>query len=265
MAIWYARFLLFLETLSIVGMFLCPAWVRADHDHGAVNPPSYRPNKCLVGDKHKESPGPEDETYKTCFLWKDAACCTAEFTQQLNAATVTNIDGFHWNRCGDLSPACQRFFVEIECFYRCSPHVSHWAGLFPSSLNRLPVCQDYCDSWFAACADDMTCATNWITDWVTASNGSNFCKSSSPCSSFRTRYSNGASLCGHLWGQSFTASNDSSACLLPWFNSTQGNPNVAAVQKIFNVGSSSHRGSTASLVVNVFLCFTFLSAFLLIL
>ena len=76
--------------------------------------------ECLPGEKHKESvsPEPEGPDFKQCFLWKNASCCTAEFTQKLAHANVTNIDGFHWNRCGNLSPQCQRYFIEIECFYR---------------------------------------------------------------------------------------------------------------------------------------------------
>ena len=80
--------------------------------------------ECLPGDKHKElaSPEPEGPGYAACLQWREETCCTAEFTQQLEEATVTNIDGFHWNRCGDLSPSCQEFFVRVECFYRSVNH-----------------------------------------------------------------------------------------------------------------------------------------------
>ena len=76
--------------------------------------------QCLPGDKHKElaSPEPEGPDYKQCLQWESSSCCTAEFTQVLAEANVTNIDGFHWNRCGDLSQRCQDFFIQIECFYR---------------------------------------------------------------------------------------------------------------------------------------------------
>ena len=49
-----------------------------------------------------------DESFKTCHPWKEGACCSAEFTQQLDVEVVTNIDGFHWNRCGNFTPDCQR-------------------------------------------------------------------------------------------------------------------------------------------------------------
>ena len=76
--------------------------------------------QCLPGDKHKElsCPEPEGPDYQYCFQWSDETCCTAEFTSQLAVANVTNIDGFHWNRCGNLSPQCEDYFKRVECFYR---------------------------------------------------------------------------------------------------------------------------------------------------
>ena len=40
---------------------------------------------CLPGDKHNNRtyPEPEDNRYRACHQWKDAACCTPEFTKQL--------------------------------------------------------------------------------------------------------------------------------------------------------------------------------------
>lgn len=76
--------------------------------------------QCLPGDRHKElaTPEPEGPDYQECLQWHNETCCTAEFTQILAQANGSNIDGFHWNRCGDLSPRCRDYFVQIECFYR---------------------------------------------------------------------------------------------------------------------------------------------------
>ena len=125
------------------------------------------------------------------------------FFPVLFQANVSNIDGFHWSRCGPLSKACQKFFIEIECFYRlvdiiqagqslfslfvirCSPNIGHFANLnYHSALANLPLCGDYCDRWYDACKDDMTCAENWITDWIYR-NGSNYCKNNTTCRSYR--------------------------------------------------------------------------------
>ena len=57
-----------------------------------------------------------DDSFKTCHLWKEEACCSSEFTQQLDADVVTNIDGFYWNHCGNFTPACQRSVACSLCF-----------------------------------------------------------------------------------------------------------------------------------------------------
>ena len=77
--------------------------------------------QCLTGDKHRELPCPQPEgpDYRACFQWSNNTCCTAEFTTQLENATVRNVDGFHWSRCPTpLSERCQDYFKRIECFYR---------------------------------------------------------------------------------------------------------------------------------------------------
>ena len=48
----------------------------------------------------------------------------------------------------------------------------------------LPICSDYCDRWYQACAADMACAANWITDWNYTDNGNNHCKAEAKCARF---------------------------------------------------------------------------------
>ncbi len=70
-------------------------------------------------------------------------------------------------------------------FHRCSTNVAHWAlPQFDSALAGLPVCGDFCEDWFDACAEDFTCATNWVTDWDFI-EGINQCKPNSTCRNFR--------------------------------------------------------------------------------
>lgn len=70
-------------------------------------------------------------------------------------------------------------------FCRCSPHVAHWQIEFPSALRNLPVCHEFCNDWFTACASDLTCVSNWISDWATpVINGVNMCPQNSTCTSF---------------------------------------------------------------------------------
>ena len=76
--------------------------------------------ECLPGDKHKElaCPEPEGPDYAYCHQWSNETCCTAEFTKQLAVPRVTEIDGFVWNSCGNLSDQCEEYFKRVECFYR---------------------------------------------------------------------------------------------------------------------------------------------------
>lgn len=213
----------------------------------------YRPDQCLPGDKHKElaSPEPEGPDYQACHQWRERTCCTAEFTQNLAHANVTNIDGFHWNRCGNLSLSCQQFFVRVECFYRCSPHVAHWALLqFDSALANLPVCREFCNEWFDACKDDLTCAENWITEW-NYTNGENHCLEGSSCRTYRDVYDNGRGICERLWGDSFIytdASQDDPErqCLTLWWPEGQPNPNALAITNIFEDAGATTGATTGA-------------------
>ena len=164
-------------------------------------------------------------------------------------------------------------------FCRCSPNVAHWAVLeFDSALANLPLCHDFCDSWFEACADDMTCAVNWITDWIYI-EGENYCKDDAECLSyrylhvcyslhslfsglfiflltFRDVYGDGRGICSMLWGQSFIYSQYSSddpecQCLVPRWPVGSANPNIAALK---NMNVSLLTGSAAIHVASVLGC-----------
>ena len=47
----------------------------------------------------------------------------------MNTATAINEaygPGYHWDRCGPLSNACEQFFIQEACFYECSPHAGSY-------------------------------------------------------------------------------------------------------------------------------------------
>ena len=76
--------------------------------------------------------------------------CTAEFTQHLSMATITDINGFHWNRWRSVLDLW-RFFIKFECVYHYSPNVAHWQSeTFLSAFNCAPICKEFCDNWFTA-------------------------------------------------------------------------------------------------------------------
>jgi len=103
--------------------------------------------------------------------------------------------------------------------------------------------------------DDMSCVTNWITDWNITSDGSNYCPVNSTCKTFRDRYVNSQGLCETLWGNSFLYSNDLSTdpnrrCLLPWFPPNQTNPNDEVIQRLLlQDGAAKYHLVTISVVM----------------
>lgn len=175
-------------------------------------------SQCLPGEKHKDFASPETDAYSACLDYQSSSCCSAEFTQQLNQSTVTYIqdgdDIFNWSHCGAISEECETYMIEVECLYRCDPNMIYFAGAYPSSLDRVPICGQYCNHWFEACKDDLTCVTNWVFDWE-YNNGTNTCPTNSSCSTFEERYGNSTRLCNVLWGNSFNYTEENTLCLTP--------------------------------------------------
>jgi len=78
---------------------------------------------------------------------------------------------YHWDRCGPLSPECERFFVQEACFYECEPSAGLYRKYHPSVFNasnpdhnewqmsKMPIKASYCDAWFTACRNDKFCAS----------------------------------------------------------------------------------------------------------
>ena len=210
---------------------------------------------CLPGDRHKTKPGPEGPEYKTCHVFKNSSCCTANFTNQLAVPVVQKIDNFSWNLCGNLSKKCQFFMVEVECFYSCSPYVAHWQDKNEKqAFNNAPVCSDYCDKWFAACKDDLTCAKNWLKDFDVASDWSNTCKSNKPCLTSKDYYRNGADLCENIWDDSFKYTRPEDGPCLQFSFSGPTNPNKEVVAKIFgNSVSRTQANLSLALITSILL------------
>lgn len=189
-------------------------------------------SKCIKGPRHQSQPTDESASsnYKICLDYQKSSCCTPEFTSELSKSDVTHIDDgisiFNWSHCGGMSTQCEAFFIDIECFYRCSPNLIYFEGAFQSSLNRVPLCAGYCDSWFNACADDLSCVQNWAfgeyaTSYQKNKNGVNVtineCPANSTCKTFKDLYTNGEGLCNILWGGSFNYTKNTELCLTPGY------------------------------------------------
>lgn len=124
---------------------------------------------CHLSYFHKDTPGPEPDTFTECHPWKDNACCaygTVETATKLKEGYGAE---YHWDRCGPLSPECERFFVQEACFYECDPNAGLWRRFHPSiydasnnthnewQMSNMPIKASYCDAWFTACRKDKFC------------------------------------------------------------------------------------------------------------
>ncbi|XP_069460234.1 retbindin [Ambystoma mexicanum] len=167
-------------------------------------------DSCLTGGKHKSSPGPEPQLWE-CQMYSDNACCSADVAQELSKTPVSSVNDIHWNRCRSLSAPCEGFLKRIECFYRCSPHAARWPHPErPTAILGVPLCLHFCDEWYDACKEDLTCARNWVSDWQWGPDGNNC---TGDCISYAQMYANGRELCENIWGDSFTAAQEPCQCL----------------------------------------------------
>jgi folate receptor len=154
------------------------------------------PTQCHLDYFHKDAPTPEGDDFTECHPWHANACCH-------NATVVSPVKlmesygpGYEWDRCGPLSQACERFFVEEACFYECEPNAGNyrkytdeqhaacsadgvadgatvtlasggnytcvpgaWGGNDENKwqLYKMPIKASYADSWFRACGHDLFC------------------------------------------------------------------------------------------------------------
>lgn len=151
-----------------------------------------QPDQCHLSYFHKELPTPEGDAFTECHPWKERSCCAQGTVETHTKLKEGYGPEYHWDRCGPLSQACERFFVQEACFYECDPH----AGLyrrFPSDAQpsahanateydprcdeyhpdadstlgcahntwevyRMPIKASYCDAWYTACQHDLFCS-----------------------------------------------------------------------------------------------------------
>ncbi|XP_038650114.1 riboflavin-binding protein-like isoform X1 [Scyliorhinus canicula] len=168
-------------------------------------------DSCLSGINHKAMPGPEPGM-RACKLYSQSSCCFSNYTEQLAVSPVTKVQNTYWNRCGQLSSRCEEYMKKIDCFYHCSPHTFNWINPNNShSVLAVPICQDFCDDWFTACRDDLTCTRNWISDWEWDDHGNN-CRNE--CIPYHQMYKNGKDLCVNMWGATFKVISCPCHCLM---------------------------------------------------
>ncbi|XP_026563102.1 riboflavin-binding protein-like isoform X1 [Pseudonaja textilis] len=165
---------------------------------------------CLRGAGHKLRPTPE-KYLQECTLYAESACCSAGITEELAHSPVIKVQTTFWNRCGNLSPACETYMKKIECFYRCSPYIVHWAHpTQAAAISSVPICQRFCDNWYEACKSDHTCVSNWLTDWEIDDKRENHCKNE--CIPISEMYASGTDMCEKMWGDSLKVTRSPGLC-----------------------------------------------------
>ncbi|XP_078673682.1 uncharacterized protein LOC144912376 isoform X1 [Branchiostoma floridae x Branchiostoma belcheri] len=71
---------------------------------------------------HKDTPGPEPDNFTECHPWQDYSCCHQNTVSSAQKIKESYGKERRWDRCGPLSSACERFFVQEACLYECEPN-----------------------------------------------------------------------------------------------------------------------------------------------
>uniref|UniRef100_H3AUG3 Folate receptor-like domain-containing protein n=1 Tax=Latimeria chalumnae TaxID=7897 RepID=H3AUG3_LATCH len=167
-------------------------------------------HSCLEGKLHKHHPSPEPDT-KECKLYANCKVYSYNPTRQLTSWVTIEVMDSGLVKSGPVGSTCQAYMKKVECFYQCSTLSEHWMNpKDKSSILNTPICKSFCDDWFAACQNDMTCTQNWLTDWSWTDAG-NFCKRS--CIPYHQMYENGSHMCETMWGDSFKVSKSTCRCI----------------------------------------------------
>ena len=67
-----------------------------------------------------------------------------------------------------------------EAFYSCDPYIATLDKDNNGISDRAPICQSFCDDWYSACYNDVSCVRDWYNDWDII-NGTYVCPQGSPC------------------------------------------------------------------------------------
>ena len=177
------------------------------HSADLVVPPLYNPNDlitqahptktvpttCDLEYSSHEAPTPEGPDFTECHPWHANSCCHVAKMVTPEAINKAYGVGYEWDRCGPLSQACERFFVEEACLYECDVNVGlfrkytdaqhdacsaegvadgatvqvdgeaynctpgAWGGNDENKwqIVGMPIKASYADAWYRACANDL--------------------------------------------------------------------------------------------------------------
>lgn len=125
---------------------------------------------------HKSgAPTAESSSFTECHPWQSNACCYESTVTTPKALKDAYGSGYEWDRCGALSEACDRFFVQEACFYECDVNAGAYRKCSDAEvaaagddaddacsyntweMYKMPIKASYCDAWYTACYDDKFC------------------------------------------------------------------------------------------------------------
>lgn len=141
-------------------------------------------DKCHLDWNHKNGPPSANPvTFTECHPWDSSSCCRYDTVATAANLKVLNGEKYRWDRCGPMSPACERFFVQEGCFYECDPNIGIYrkfrteaaGGNFnatdptmnPWQVVGVPIKASYCDAWYRACKKDYFCGRGNFFDCST--------------------------------------------------------------------------------------------------
>jgi hypothetical protein len=137
----------------------------------------------------------------SCSQYASSSCCTLDYMAAVQAGPESIYQGWTYNQCGrTVSSACRAFMNAQECNYGCSSaHSMRYSQGTPIHL-----CGSFCDAWFDACANELTCSSVWGNSWPLLPGGY-VCNTTpmdgfafQPCKTFRDTFGNAQGMCGGL-------------------------------------------------------------------
>ena len=124
-----------------------------------------------------------------------------------------------WDRCGALSPECERYFVAEACWYECAVEAGKYRRHSECAASdggngnsweiyQAPMSGAYCDAFYEACKADFFCSKTGSGSFFDATleecstlTGENGVLSN--CKTFEDIYGSGQALCNTLFDESY--------------------------------------------------------------
>mmetsp|Transcript_44479 Transcript_44479/g.83059 ORF Transcript_44479/g.83059 Transcript_44479/m.83059 type:complete len:290 (+) Transcript_44479:90-959(+) len=186
---------------------------------------------CHVRYHHKDVADATDfgnDPEQWCKQYQDNSCCTLETANNIHNDQLYG-DEYRWDRCGELSPACMKHFINEACFYECDVHVGKWRkhddcmdGTEPNGwqIAGMPIKASECDQFFDDCRSDRFCVNGNDKSLFSVSTCAE-----SECKSFSEIYANGKEMCELLWDNAFVYETNEEHAYTWGFEVGEPNPN----------------------------------------